>query len=101
VAGKVRIYGPGYVITPGARLEEPLLDVVVFQGRRGWDYLRYLVGVAGGFHLRFKDVVRLKVSRLDVEGEDGQHLQLDGEPAGRVPVHLEIRRDALTVLLPR
>jgi YegS/Rv2252/BmrU family lipid kinase len=99
VAGKVRIYGPGYIVTPDARLEEPLLDVVVFQGGRGRDYLRYLVGVAGGFHLRFKDVVRLKAASVDVEG-DGQHLQLDGEPAGRVPVHLRILPDALTVILP-
>jgi YegS/Rv2252/BmrU family lipid kinase len=100
VAGKVRIYGPGYVVTPEARLEEPLLDVVVFQGCGALDYLRYLVGVAGGFHLRFKDVVRFKAARLEVESADGQCLQLDGEPAGRVPVHLEVRPDALTVLLP-
>ena len=100
VAGKVRIYGPGYVITPDARFDEPRLDVVVFQGRHGWDYLRYLVGVSGHFHLRFKDVLRFQTTRLDVEGE-GQYLQLDGEPAGQVPITIRVAADALTVILPR
>jgi diacylglycerol kinase (ATP) len=100
VAGNVRLYGSGYVITPDACLEEPLLDVVVFQGRRGLHYLRYLFGVAGGFHLRFKDVVHFKAARLEIAAADGQRYQLDGEPAGKVPVRLEIRPKALTVLLP-
>ena len=101
VAGKVQIYGPGYVITPDARLAEPWLDVIVFQGRGALDYLRYLVGVAAGFHLSFKDVVHLRAARLEVESEHGQHIQLDGEPADKVPVRLRVRPDALTVLLPR
>jgi len=100
VAGKVPLYGNGYLITPDAQLEEPWLDVVVFQGRRGLDYLRYLVGVATGTHLRFKDVVHLRAARLEVEGASGQHYQLDGEPAGRLPVRIEVRSDALTVVLP-
>ena len=66
VAGNVRLYGSGYVITPEARLEEPMLDVVVFQGRSGLAYLRYLFGVAGGFHVKFKDVVHFHAERLEV-----------------------------------
>ncbi len=100
VAGNVRLYGSGYVITPEARLEEPMLDVVVFQGRSGLDYLRYLFGVAGGFHVKFKDVVHFHAERLEVLATDGQHYQLDGEPAGKVPVQLAIRPNARTVLLP-
>ena len=100
VAGNVRCYGSGYVITPDARLEDPRLDVVVFQGRTGFAYLRYLFGVAGGFHVNFKDVVHFNAERLEVVATDGQHYQLDGEAAGKVPVQLEIRPNALRVLLP-
>ena len=100
VAGNVRCYGSGYVITPEARLEEPMLDVVVFQGRSGFAYLRYLFGVAGGFHVKFKDVVHFHAERLEVVATDGQLCQLDGESAGKVPVQLEIHPNALTVLLP-
>jgi diacylglycerol kinase (ATP) len=100
IAGKVRLYGNGYVITPEARLEEPLLDVVVFQGHRRLDYFRYLVGVVGGFHLRFPDVVHLKAARLEVESRYLHRVQLDGEPAGEAPVLLEVLPDALTVVLP-
>jgi YegS/Rv2252/BmrU family lipid kinase len=100
VAGNVRCYGSGYVITPEARLEEPMLDVVVFQGQSGFAYLRYLLGVAGGFHVKFKDVVHFHAERLEVVATDGQHYQLDGESAGKLPVRLEIHPNALTVLLP-
>lgn len=100
IAGKIRLYGTGYVITPDARLEEPLLDVVLFQGRRGIDYLRYLAGVAGGFHLRFKDVVHFKTERLEVHSVRPVHYQLDGEAAGATPVELGVIPQALTVVLP-
>ena len=78
-----------------------MLDVVVFQGRSGLAYLRYLFGVAGGFHVKFKDVVHFRADRLEVVATDGQHYQLDGEPAGKVPVQIAIRPKALTVLLPQ
>jgi YegS/Rv2252/BmrU family lipid kinase len=100
IAGKLRRYGTGYFITPDARLEEPLLDVVLFQGRWGPGYLRYLFGVAGGFHLKLKDVVHIKASRLEVESKARIYYQLDGEVAGTLPVQLDVLPEALNVVLP-
>jgi len=56
IAGKIPRYGPRYRITPDARLEEAKLAVVVFKGTHRRDYLRYLVGVLGHFHLKFRDI---------------------------------------------
>jgi diacylglycerol kinase family enzyme len=101
IAGKIRRYGPRYFVTPEARLEEPLLHVVVFRGRNRRDYLRYLAGVVGGFHLRLDDVVSWKTSALTVEADSNVPYQIDGEFAGDTPVELQVRDRALSVVLPR
>jgi YegS/Rv2252/BmrU family lipid kinase len=101
VAGKIRRYGPGYFIASEARLEEPLLHVVVFQGRNRRDYLRYLAGVVAARHLRFRDVVSFKASALTVEADASVPCQLDGEYSGDTPVDLGVRDQALSVVLPR
>lgn len=100
IAGKLRFYGGRYVITPAAHLEEPFLDVVLFQGRGAIAYLRYLVGVLGRFHLRFRDVVSIKTSRFEVESSSPVYYQIDGELGGKAPVTVGVRPAALTVLLP-
>jgi YegS/Rv2252/BmrU family lipid kinase len=101
VAGKLRRYGPRYSVTPEARLEEPLLHVVVFRGRRRSDYLRYLAGILFGFHLRFDDVVSWKTNALTVEADLDVPYHIDGELAGNTPVDLQVRDRALSVVLPR
>jgi diacylglycerol kinase (ATP) len=100
IVGKTHLYGGRYVITPDARLEEPLLDVVLFRGRRGIDYLRYMVGVIGGFHLRFKDVVHIKTDQLEVSSRQPIPYQVDGELAGEVPVTVGISPHTVRFLLP-
>jgi diacylglycerol kinase (ATP) len=101
IAGNLRRYGPGYFITAEARLEEPLLHVVVFRGRRRRDYLRYLAGVIWGVHLRFEDVLSFKTSALTVEADTSVPCQIDGEYAGGTPIDLRIRDRALSVVFPR
>jgi diacylglycerol kinase family enzyme len=76
------------------------LDVVLFQGRRGRDYLRYLVGVLGGFHLRFKDALHVKTDHLEIVSDSSVFYQLDGELAGHGPVEIGVRVEAIKFLLP-
>jgi len=105
IAGKIRRYGPHYTVTPDAKLEEPKLDVVVFKGTNRRDYLRYLAGVLGHFHLKFKDVEHFKTDALTIDVDDtgsgsDVRFQLDGEPAGYAPLVLGVRDKALAVVLP-
>lgn len=100
VAGKLRYYGGGYVITPEARLEEPQLHVVLFQGRGAVAYLRYLFGVLGGLHLRFRDVLHFHADRLEIESSSRVGYQLDGELAGQAPLTIAVRPDGIRMLLP-
>ena len=102
IAGNIRRYGPRYTVTPDARLEEPKLDVVIFTGKNRRDYLRYLLGVLGHFHLRFSDVEHFKTDALSVSVDEGARvpLQLDGEPSGCAPVEIRVKDKALAVVLP-
>jgi len=105
IAGKIRRYGPHYKVTPDAKLEEPKLDVVVFKGTNRRDYLRYLVGVIGQFHLKFRDIEHFKTHALTIDVDDTDsgaevRVQLDGEPAGYAPLVLGVRDKALAVVLP-
>lgn len=101
IAGKTRRYGPRYFVTPEARLEEPLLHVVAFRGKRRRDYLRFLAGVVFRRHLRFPDVLSWKTSSLTVEADSKVPYQIDGEFAGYTPVEIGVRERALAVVLPR
>lgn len=102
IAGNIRRYGPHYKITPDAKLDEPKLDVVVFKGTNRRDYLRYLAGVIGQFHLNFKDIEHFKTDAMTIEVDSGARvpIQLDGEPAGYAPLVLGVRDRALSVVLP-
>jgi YegS/Rv2252/BmrU family lipid kinase len=100
IAGKLPYYGGRYRITPDAAIDEPQLDVVMFQGRWGPAYLRYLAGVLVGQHLRFKDVRHVKTDRLEIEAQSSIYHQLDGELAGHSRVEISVRPCALRVLLP-
>ena len=102
IAGNIRRYGPHYKITPDAELFEPKLDVVVFLGKNRRDYLRYLVGVLGHFHLKFGDIDHFKADSLTIGVDGGGRVpfQLDGEPAGYAPLSLGVRDRALGVVLP-
>ncbi len=100
IAGNLKRYGPHYYVTPSARLDEPRIDVVLFRGKNRRDYLRYLLGVVGQFHLRFSDVVNFKTDRLVVDAEERVPYQVDGEPGGFTPLTIEVAPEKLTVLLP-
>jgi diacylglycerol kinase family enzyme len=101
IAAKIRRYGPRYFIAPDARLDEAQLQVVVFRGRRRVDYLRYLSAVVRGAHLRLEDVESWKTRALTVESDSPVFYQIDGELGGELPLELEVRDRALSVVLPR
>ena len=102
IAGNIRRYGPRYYVTPDAKLEESKPDVVIFTGKNRRDYLRYLLGILGHFHLRFSDIEHLKTDALSVSVDEGARvpLQLDGEPSGCAPVEIRVQDKALAVVLP-
>ena len=90
-------FGGGLRITHGARLDDGLLDVVVVKpiGRVDlvWTYPRLRTGT----HVRHRQYERHRVRRVTVAAP-GVVGHADGERFGALPLTIEVRPRALTVL---
>ena len=101
VISNVRRYGGNFLMAPHADLQEPIFDVAIFQSSRHFRYLRYLPAVRAGKHLRLPDVIYVKSDEVRLSGEGEIRFQLDGESAGKLPLHVQLDERRLNLLVPR
>ncbi len=98
---KVRNYGGDFEIAAEVMLSDNAFEVVLFEGRDSWKYLRYLLGVATKQLRRVPGVTFYRTGEIRLRPVDESvHLQADGEYIGSLPSTIRIRPDALTLLLP-
>jgi diacylglycerol kinase family enzyme len=93
-------YGLGLPIAEGARADDGLLDLYVFERPGVWALAGYLLSVLGRRHTRRGDVQHRLVRRLRLSAAAPVPLQLDGDPAGPLPVRIEVLPRALSLLVP-
>jgi diacylglycerol kinase family enzyme len=76
--------------------------VVLFAGSRGARYLKYLAGVALNrlYCMSGVTILRAREVAFRAMRNDHVYIQIDGEYAGRLPGKVQIRPDALTLLIP-
>ena len=98
--GNGRYYGGPFPVFPKARMDDGLLDVIVFQKMGHLDLIRYLQGVLFGTHVGMPDVDYFQTARLTVESTDQVPVEVDGEVIGTVPVTFEFAARKLSVLAP-
>lgn len=98
--GNGKLYGGTYRIFPDADFCDGHLDVCVFPKtswpvllRCGWSLL--LKG-----RLPERTVVRFRAKSFNITSSGDAAFEVDGELAGRLPVHVGVRPDALRVLAP-
>ena len=99
---KVRNYGGDLEIAQSATLLDDQFEVVLFEGRSSFRFLKYLVrvgmrkvaGVPGISLIRSRSVCMPGTTSRRV------YIQVDGEYAGHIPASVEIVPDALTLLIP-
>ena len=96
IVGKASRYGGNFRVTPDARLTDPALYICIFKGKKRLDIFRYVVGVATGSHLGFKDVEYLKAEKIQLDGN--AHIQLDGDYFGKTPAKIEIAPDIVRLV---
>jgi len=102
LVGNGRYYGGPFKMFPRARLDDGLLDVLVFRRKSHWDVLRYAFAVGLGRLSQLRDVDYLQTGCLDVEaGRDDVSVEVDGELVGRLPCKFRIAPRRLRVLAPR
>lgn len=93
VVGKAARYGGNFKVTPDADLLDPFIYACIFEGGRRRDLLRYSLGVIRGSHLRYRDVVYIKATEIEVRGT--AHMQVDGDYLGLTPARISVAKDAL------
>ncbi len=100
VVGNGRLYGGRFSVTPGARLEEPRLQVCLFKGRRRIDWAGYAWGVLRGTHDLYGNVSLFKTERVRVTSEEKVYVQADGDLLGTLPMDFSVAPYRLNVVLP-
>jgi len=102
IVGRTKHYGGPFKITTEADLLRPEFELAFVTTRSAWRYLAYMPLIWAG-KLRGARYVRFfKTSSLQCASNSTSQVQVqvDGEPAGRLPVEFRIVPDALTLAIP-
>jgi YegS/Rv2252/BmrU family lipid kinase len=88
--GNGRFYGAKLVLFPKARVDDGLLDVLVFKNLGYLDIARYLAGVLIGRHTGMGDVEYFQVAEAAVRSDEEVPVEVDGELSGSLPVTFRV-----------
>jgi diacylglycerol kinase (ATP) len=93
--------GLGFTVAPGARLDDGLLDVRVFERFSRWELVRHFWSIAAG-RRRYEPRVRtFRSATVGLRSASPLRVRADGEEVGLTPVDLRVRPRALRVIVPR
>jgi diacylglycerol kinase (ATP) len=101
--GNTRCYASGMTITPGAEIDDGLLDVCVIGDVPIAKFVLRFPEVFRGTHVRIDGVATFRGRRVELAA-DGGHVPLElwasGERVGALPGSVEVAPGALRVLVP-
>ena len=97
--GNGRYYGAKLVLFPKARVDDRMLDVLIFKNTGYFDLAKYLAGVLLGRHTGMKGVEYFQVAEATVRAEQEVPVEVDGELSGALPVTFRVA-GTLRVCLP-
>jgi YegS/Rv2252/BmrU family lipid kinase len=99
---KVRNYGGDFAIAQQVTLFDDEFEMVLFEGRSSFRYVKYFFGLVFGRHAAMTgvSVVRTREALLSGPENVQVYTQIDGEVAGHLPAQVKIVPDALTLLIP-
>ena len=98
VISNVRCYGGHQYVTPEASITEPVLDICMFKGKTRTGFLRFVIDVLRGKHLKLPEVEYGKFEEFDITSDRTVHVQIDGDYFGTLPVKIEVVRDAVSLI---
>ncbi|RYD70988.1 MAG: hypothetical protein EOP84_25705 [Verrucomicrobiaceae bacterium] len=99
--GNGRFYGGPVTFFRDARIDDGLLDVMIFKNQSHLDIARYLAHIIVGQHGRLGDVKYLQTKKLHVESEEAVPVEVDGELMAELPITFRIAAKKLRVVVPR
>ncbi|MGQ0767161.1 MAG: diacylglycerol/lipid kinase family protein [Gemmatimonadota bacterium] len=92
VVANGRFFGGAMEVAPDARVDDGMLDVVIARAMPAHQLMGLLLAVYRGRHLRHPMLSIQRTSSVTISMERGvaAPLEADGEPAGRLPVAIEV-----------
>jgi len=99
--GNGRYYGGPFVLFKSARIDDGLLDVLIFKNLGYLDIVRYFQAVMLGNHTALSDVEYFQAPQVRVTSTDPVPVEADGDVIGNLPVTFKVQPKALRVIVPR
>ncbi len=99
-AANSKAFGGGMLLAPDASLQDGLLDIVTIADLPKVRYLRLLPLVFSGRHVRVPEVEIVRSRAVRISADRPFTLYADGDPLAELPVEVEARPAAVTVLAP-
>jgi diacylglycerol kinase (ATP) len=96
----VRHYAGAFVIAPAARLEEPGLQVVLFNCKSRLSMLAHLFALGLGRIDRQRDVQHISATTVEIGSAAAVPAQIDGDPCGMTPVLVTASGPSLQLIVP-
>jgi diacylglycerol kinase (ATP) len=102
IVGRTKHYGGPFQLTPGADLLSDRFETAVFTTTSRFRYPAHMMAVWFSRLERQGDVHFVRTREVCCHAEPGEtvYVELDGEPAGRLPAQFRIVPDALTLAMP-
>jgi len=93
-------YGGGMRITPGARVDDGMLDLCIVGNISRLTALAQLANLYRGTHVNHPQVEVQRGRSVSITGDPATLVHLDGEPFGGLPVSVEVHAGRLTIAAP-
>ena len=101
VAGaNIHTYGGGFLIAPGAQVDDGLLDFCLVGEASRLEFLAQSWKALFGRHVKHPKVISFRAPEATLTGDPSLILQADGEVLGTLPARLQAIPQALKVVVP-
>jgi YegS/Rv2252/BmrU family lipid kinase len=101
VASNIRLYARYFRATPGAKIDDGMLDVLIFTEASKAGILYRAARMVTAPNIRTDAIIRRQVRSMTVTADPPQPYHLDGDPLGTTPVEIHSLYRRLLIRLDR
>jgi len=99
--GNGRYYGGPFVLFKEAKIDDGMLDVLIFKNLGYLDIVRYFQAIMLGNHTALSDVEYFQTAQVRVTSTEAVPVEVDGDVIGTLPVTFKVLPKGLNVMVPR
>ena len=100
MASNLPVYALGLPLAPSARGNDGMIDLTLFRHSSAFQMIRYLYKVSLLKHDDLDDVQTVRATHFRVESDGEVPIQIDGDPAGKLPAIVRVLPAAAEVFVP-